>query len=131
MELTPSRIDHDTRAYLEGLSERRLTLARCADCKHWIHPPRGCCPSCWSDRLHHESPTGRASLYSYLIQSLSSGEPPGIIGWAELVEQPRLLVVAPILGVFPDTVRIGAELTLCWIEQPDGAALAFRHEAGR
>jgi hypothetical protein len=37
-----------------------------------------------------------------------------VVGWAELVEQKRLLVVAPIEGVTPQTVQIGAKLSLEW-----------------
>jgi uncharacterized protein len=126
MDTAPSRIDHDTRTYIAGLRERRLDLARCGDCQHWIHPPRACCPACWSDNVGHATPSGKARLYTYLTQPLAPGEPPTVIAWAELVEQPRLIIVAPLVDVAPDKVEIGGDLTLCWIEQGGAAAPAFR-----
>lgn len=122
----PSRIDYDTSAYFAGLSERRLDLARCKECQHWVHPPRACCPACWSDNIGHEQPSGKGTLYSYLLQPSKAGGEPAIVGWVELVEQERLLIVAPILGVSADKLTIGAELALCWIEQNEAAAPAFR-----
>lgn len=110
----PSRIDYDTQTYWRGLQERTLRLARCKDCAHWIHPPRACCPVCWSDNVGHDVPSGEATLFSYILQPLAAGAPPSVIGWAELVEQERLLVVAPIENVTPQSVCIGAKLTLGW-----------------
>ncbi len=126
MDAAPSRMDYDTRAYFEGLRERRLDLARCKACRHWVHPPRACCPICWSDDVGRETPSGRATLFSYLVQPDKGGGEPAIVGWAELTEQERLIVVAPIVGVSADEVKIGAPLTLCWIERDGANVPAFR-----
>ncbi|MCF8534486.1 MAG: zinc ribbon domain-containing protein [Reyranella sp.] len=122
LEVGPYRIDHDTEAYWEGLSERELRLTRCRDCDHWIHPPRGCCPACWSGNIVHDVPSGKATLFSYLVQPVSPGGPAVVVGWAELVEQRRLLIVAPIEGVSAETVEIGSALTLAW-SKADGRYL--------
>lgn len=124
----PTRVDHDTQTYWAGLSDRVLRLARCADCAHWIHPPRACCPVCWSDNIGHDEPSGAATLFTYLIQPIAPGGPPVVIGWAELVEQERLLVVAEIEGVTPETVRIGADLKLAWSEDETVPLPVFRPE---
>jgi len=108
----PTRMDHDTAAYWEGLREGKLVLCRCKQCETWIHPPRGRCPECWSDEIGHESPAGKATLYSYLIQPTAPKQPPEVIGWAELDEQKELFVVAPIEGMPLDNVEIGVRLTL-------------------
>ena len=50
------------------------------------------------------------------------------MGWAELVEQPRLIVVAPILGVTAETVQIGANLQLEWTGDGPHFQPAFRQE---
>lgn len=115
----PTRMDHDTAAYWAGLAEGKLVLCRCQACQTWIHPPRACCPRCWSDEVGHDSPSGKAKLYSYVIQPTAPGRGPEVIGWAELAEQPELFVVAPILDVPLDRVPIGANL-----------ALQFRQEGG-
>ncbi|MDB5423589.1 MAG: hypothetical protein JWQ29_1005 [Phenylobacterium sp.] len=124
----PTRIDHDTEAYWQGLRERKLQLARCRACEHWIHPPRACCPVCWSDDIGREAPSGKATLFSYLVQATGPDTPPTIVGWAELAEQTRLLVVAPIEGVTAETVEIGAELVLGWRETGGQFLPIFRAE---
>ena len=129
MDVWPSRLDHDTLAYWEGLEKRTLTLKRCHDCSHWIHPPRSCCPSCWSDNIGHYSPSGKARLYSYVVQPMTPGGPPTVIGWAELEEQKRLFIVAPIEGETADTVRIGAALMLDWQEARNIFLPIFRQES--
>jgi hypothetical protein len=122
----PTRFDHDTAAYWEGLREAKLVLNRCGQCQTWIHPPRACCPSCWSDDIVHESPGGQATLYTYLIQPTAAGQPPELIGWAELDEQDGLFIVAPVEGMPHDDVRIGAPLTLGFREQGGTNLPVFR-----
>jgi len=124
----PTRVDHDTQSYWTGLGDRRLRLARCGDCAHWIHPPRACCPVCWSDDIGHDEPSGAATLFTYLIQPSIAGGPPVVVGWAELIEQERLLVVAAIEGVTPETVQIGAKLILAWPQDENVPLPIFRQE---
>ena len=126
MGVWPSRLDHDTLVYWRGLEKRTLTLGRCEDCRHWIHPPRGCCPVCGSDNIGTDSPSGRARLYSYVVQPMVAGGPPVVIGWAELEEQERLFIVGPIEGETAESVRIGAELTLGWQEALNTFVPSFR-----
>lgn len=124
----PSRIDHDTAEYWRGASEKRLMIARCNECSHWIHPPRACCPLCWSDDIGHQSPSGRAVLYSFTIQPNGPKGEPLIMGWAELEEQKRLLVIGPVSGAAPDAIQIDSPLSLEWIPHGDGFLPAFRLE---
>lgn len=126
----PSRIDHDTEPYWQGLAEKTLRITRCQQCAHWIHPPRACCPACWSDNIKTEKPSGKATLYSYLVQPIEPGGAPVVVGWAELEEQERLFIVAPIEGANSETVVIGSELTLDWAES-GGSFLPVFHQGGR
>lgn len=127
-ESWPSRLDHDSVAYWRGLSEKRLALARCQACRQWIHPPRACCPVCWSDDIGHESPSGDARLYSYVIQPTEPGGAPRVIGWAELAEQDGVFIVAPIEDVTTETVRIGAKLSLDWVASRNTFLPVFHQE---
>jgi uncharacterized OB-fold protein len=61
-----------------------------------------------------------------LIQPIVAGGEPVVVGWAELVEQNRLLIVAPIEGVTAHTVRIGARLSLEWKTDASGPTPVFR-----
>lgn len=127
----PTRMDHDTQPYWEGLKERSLHLARCQDCSRWIHPPRACCPACWSDNIGREQPSGEATLHTYLVQPIAPGGAPVVVGWAELIEQERLLIVAPIEGATADTVRIGQSLTLAWRDTDGGILPVFVQGTGQ
>lgn len=127
----PTRLDHDTQPYWVGLKDGRLLIARCADCQHWIHPPRACCPVCWSDNIGREEPSGKATLFTYLVQPLRPGGEPVVVGWGELIEQERLLVVAPVSGVTPDTVRIGARLSIFWTVDSGVHLPVLRQEPGQ
>ena len=128
-DLWPSRADHDTAAYWQGLGERRLLLARCTDCRHWIHPPKACCPACWSDNVGHDTPSGEATLFSYLVQPVVPGGPAVVVAWAELREQERLLLVGELKDATPETVRIGERLVLDWEASRNLWVPAFRQEA--
>lgn len=111
------RIDHDTRIYWAGLDEERLLIARCQACRTWIHPPKGCCPSCWSNDIDHEEPSGAATLYSYLAPKARGKGISAIIGWVELVEQERLLIVAPVVMDSESAPHPGEPLELFWSEK--------------
>ena len=113
-DVWPSRLDYDTAPYWEGLESKSLSLARCGDCSRWIHPPRSCCPKCWSDNIGRESPSGKGTLYSYIVQPLEPGAPPSVIAWVELAEQKGVLLVGPLEDVTPETVEIGCNVQLEW-----------------
>lgn len=123
---TGPRIDHDTRVYWAGLGEGRLLIARCQACRTWIHPPKGCCPSCWSNEIDHEEPSGAATLFSYLAPRSRGKGIPAIIGWVELVEQDRLLIVAPVVLDSETPPRPGEPLELFWSEKDGAKAPMFK-----
>ncbi|MFA7554627.1 MAG: zinc ribbon domain-containing protein [Spongiibacteraceae bacterium] len=127
-ETCPTRLDYDTEKYWRGSSEQQLIIARCNECEHWIHPPRSCCPACWSDNIGHQQASGRATLYSFTIQPGKPSQPPLIMGWAELEEQERLIIVGPLLNASPDTVRIGTKLQLQWFQYKNTFVPAFNQE---
>ena len=39
-------IDRDNSAYWTGGARGELLIARCADCRYYVHPPTGFCPRC-------------------------------------------------------------------------------------
>lgn len=111
------RMDYDTQAYWSGLAEGRLLITRCEECQTWIHPPKGCCPSCWSDNISRVEPSGKATLFSYLVAKSSGNDRTSIVGWAELMEQDRLLIVAPVIADASLQLEIGCRLELAWSEK--------------
>ncbi|MGA0606645.1 Zn-ribbon domain-containing OB-fold protein [Phenylobacterium sp. VNQ135] len=111
--------NYDTRSYWEGCREKKLIIARCGDCRYWIHPPRGVCPKCWSDNIGYEECDGVAKVYSYVVLPAARQDNSGsdrITVWAELNDQERLIVVADMVGSAPNEVAMEAPLELAWSE---------------
>jgi uncharacterized OB-fold protein len=117
-------VDFDTEEYWAGCADRRLLIARCKDCRRWLHPPKGRCPQCWTTNIEREEVSGRARLYSFTEKPAAGGGPTTITVWAELAEQARLVVVGALIGG-SERALIGAELQLAWQQTPDGWAPAF------
>lgn len=118
------RVDHDTAPYWAGCARRELVIARCNGCGHWIHPPRGVCPSCLGGDIGHQPASGQASVYSFVCRPGVDGRPAPTTVWAELVEQEGLIVIGDLAGDGP--VKIDDSLTLCWSEAEGQPVPAFR-----
>ena len=114
------RVDADNVAYYRGLSDQRLLIHRCRECRVWHHPPRSVCPRCWSRDVAAEPVSGRGTIA--LLTILRYGAPqPGVdysAGHAlvavELEEQAGLRVSSTIVGTDPAELRIGAPVELVW-----------------
>ena len=72
-----------TRPYWDGARAGELRLQRCADCHHHFLYPRTHCPSCGSANTPWVKASGRAKLYSYVINHFPApgweGETPYVI----------------------------------------------------
>jgi uncharacterized protein len=95
-------IDHDNIAYYRGLLERRLLINHCADCGQWSQPPRGMCPSCWSDSVVPEPISGSGTIHLLILLHqgpLADGvdyTPAYPVAVIELAEQPGLRLTATL-----------------------------------
>ena len=99
-----------------------LRLARCRDCRYWINPPSPVCPSCLSRHVADEPVSGRGTLWTYTVNMhpWSGAFPvPWPAGLVELVEQDGLRILGPIVGVPPEEIAIGMELTLDFEQRGD------------
>ncbi len=80
-------------AFWDGAKRGELIIQRCDDCAHAYFPPRPFCPSCGGRSVQNEVTSGRATLYSYVI---NQRPPPGFDGpiavaVVELAEGPRMM----------------------------------------
>ena len=57
----------DTQPFWDGTAAGELRVQRCRDCSRHCFYPRPCCPSCGSGELEWVVTSGRATLYSYVI----------------------------------------------------------------
>ena len=85
----------ETQAYWDGCAAGELRLQRCADCSEAFFYPRPVCPACGSARVEWFTATGRATLYSYVINHRAApgfeNDGPYAIAVVQLEEGPRMM----------------------------------------
>ncbi len=83
----------ETEHFWEGTKAGELRLQRCDECEHVYFPPRPFCNECGSRSVSIFRASGRASLYSYVInyRPAPGFEAPYAIAVVELEEGPRML----------------------------------------
>jgi len=89
----------ETRHFWAGTKLGELRLQQCAACTHVYFPPRPFCPECASRQVSVVRASGRATLYSYVINHRLPKwiDAPYAIAVVQLEEGPRMMT--NILGV--------------------------------
>mgnify|MGYP003382677905 FL=1 len=89
----------ETRHFWEGAKLGELRLQQCDACTHVYFPPRPFCPECASRQVSVVRASGRATLYSYVINHRLPKwiDAPYAIAVVQLEEGPRMMT--NILGV--------------------------------
>lgn len=104
----------ETRPYWEGCGNHKLVLPRCRQCSKFHFYPRAICPYCWSPDLEWQQVSGRATLYSYVINHRPApgfeAVAPYSLAVVELEEGPRMFT--NIVGVpqTPDALQLDMPL---------------------
>ena len=84
----------ETQPFWDGCKAGELRLQRCLDCGESYFPPRPFCPACGSRAVESYAASGRASLYSYVINHRprpDMGGAPHAIAVVTLEEGPRMM----------------------------------------
>ncbi len=84
----------ETRHFWDGTRNGELRLQRCTACKESYFPPRPFCPACGSREVEVYKASGKATLYSYIINHRPRpdfGTEPHSIAVVTLAEGPRLM----------------------------------------
>ena len=84
----------ETQPFWDGCKAGELRLQRCVDCGGSYFPPRPFCPACGSRAVESYAASGRASLYSYVINHRprpDMGDAPHSIAVVTLEEGPRMM----------------------------------------
>ncbi len=102
----------ETRAFFDGLRERRLLIQRCGDCGLAYFYPRPFCPECLSGDVAWEEASGKGTLYSFVInyRSAPGFDAPYIIAVVELDEGPRMMT--NLVGVEPDPEVVRCDMAV-------------------
>jgi len=121
-------ITEDNAFFFEGAKQHRLLIQQCASCGRLRHPPEPRCAACGSYEWHAKEASGRGTVYSYVVNhypQVPAFDYPLPIGLIELEEGTRL--VADLVGVDPDAVRIGMPVEVEWLDlDPDLTLPAFK-----
>jgi hypothetical protein len=124
-------ITRDNAFFWDGVAHGKLLLQRCA-CGRLRHPPGPACPSCHSFEWKAEQASGSGRVYSYVVAHHPPVPPfayPNPIALVELDEGVR--VVANLVGVSPDAIRVGLPVVCEIVEVEPGFRLPrFRPSAG-
>lgn len=83
----------ETQHFWDGTKAEQLLLQQCDACQHIYFPPRPFCPECASRKVNIIRASGKAVLYSYVINHrVPKGvDGPYSIAVVELEEGPRMM----------------------------------------
>jgi uncharacterized OB-fold protein len=117
---------HETAPFWQGAERGELVLPRCRTCGRLHYPPPPRCVNCLTETLEWTRLSGRGQLvgWSTVHIGLSQGiEPPFVVGEVELVEQVGLVIAALVVGAAPESLRLGANMTVGFA--PGGPGFAY------
>jgi uncharacterized OB-fold protein/acyl dehydratase len=101
-------LTQDNRFFFDGAREGKLLIQRCTNCGTLRHPPRPSCAKCRSFEWDTMTASGRATVYSYVVNhypQVPSFDYPLVVALVELEEGTRL--VANLSDIAPSEVSIG------------------------
>ena len=83
----------ETQHFWDGTQAGELRLQRCEDCSQAYFPPRPFCPVCTSKKVSVFTASGKATLYSYIINERPhpAFDGPYSIAVVQLEEGPRMM----------------------------------------
>ncbi len=115
----------ETAHFWAGAREGELRLQRCDACDHTYFPPRPFCPECSSRDVSVFGASGRATLYSYVINHLKSPgyTPPFAIAVVELEEGPRMMSNILDCDQTPEALVLDMALEVTWEQLTDEITL--------
>ena len=122
----------ETQHYWDGTKAGELRLQRCKSCDSAYFPPRPFCPECSSRDVEVFNASGKATLYSYVINHMKSPgfEPPYAIAVVELEEGPRLMSNIVDCPQTPEALVLDMPLEVTWEVLTDDITLPQFRPAG-
>ena len=123
---------HD--AFWAWTAKGELRLQRCRRCSHVYFPPRPFCPRCVSREVDVFTASGRATLYSYVINRTprpDMGSDPYAIAVVELAEGPRLMTNIVNCPQTPEALLLDMELKIHFRQESEEITLPLFEPAGR
>jgi len=119
------------RPFWDGLAAHELRVPRCLDCGDFNWVPYPACRTCLSERQEWTVVSGDATVFSFTVVHRGPGafdaDVPYVLALGQLREQPRPCnVLANLVGVAPDAVRIGMPLRIGFVDIPSEDVTMYR-----
>lgn len=115
----------ETMHFWDGTNAGELRLQRCCECDKAYFPPRPFCPDCGSRSVKVVKASGRATLYSYVIneRAMPGFTAPYGICVVELEEGPRMMTNIVGCPQTPEALQLDMPLTVVFEKQNDAITL--------
>lgn len=116
----------ETQHFWDGCREGELRLQRCNACSTSYFPPRGFCPNCGSRDVSVYTASGKATLYSYIINHRPRpdfGEDPHSIAVVELEEGPRMMTNIVDCPQTPEALQLDMPLEVTFEQASETISL--------
>jgi uncharacterized protein len=108
----------ETQPYWDGAAAGELRIQRCLDCGEAYFYPRPLCPSCGSGNVEWFTASGRATLYSYVINHRPApgfeADAPYAIAVVQLAEGPRMMTNLVGVAPTPEALQLDMELRVAF-----------------
>ncbi|HKI73212.1 MAG TPA: OB-fold domain-containing protein [Pseudomonadales bacterium] len=122
----------ETEHFWEGAKAGELRLQRCDACSQVYFPPRPFCPECSSRSVSVFTASGKATLYSYIINHRPhpAFDGPYSIAVVELEEGPRMMTNIVGTEQTPEALQLDMPLEVTFTRMSDDIALPYFQPAG-
>jgi uncharacterized protein len=124
----------ETQHFWDGTQAGELRLQRCDACANVYFPPRPFCPVCASRKVSVFKASGKAKLYSYVINHRPAAPgftPPYAIAIVELDEGPRMMSNIMDCPQTPEALELDMKLEVTFEKLDDKITLPqFRPAKG-
>lgn len=128
MQRTLPQPTPETQHFWDGCKEGELRLQRCTACRHTYFPPRPFCPKCASRDVEIVRSSGRALLWSYVINHRprpDMGKEPYAIAVVKLDEGPVMMTNIVDCPQTPESLQLDMKLHVSFAKQTDDITLPF------
>ncbi|TDD06634.1 Zn-ribbon domain-containing OB-fold protein [Nonomuraea diastatica] len=125
----------ETQPFWDGTAAGELRIQRCQTCARHYFYPRPSCPHCGGDQVEWVRASGRATLYSYVINHRPAlgfeDDAPYAIAVVELEEGVRMM--SNIVGVptTPENLPLDMKLRVVFEQRGDVHVPLFEPAGGR
>ncbi|MGX1198812.1 Zn-ribbon domain-containing OB-fold protein [Parvibaculum sp. MBR-TMA-1.3b-4.2] len=116
----------ETQHFWDGCRDGEIRLQRCKTCNHTYFPPRDFCPACSAREVEVIKASGKATLYSYIINHRPRpdfGEEPHSIAVVQLEEGPRMMTNIVDCPQTPEALELDMPLEVTFEKATDEISL--------